>query len=82
MTGALIRRLGKLETAAGVRLVLPAIFVSFVAADGTEPSCDKATVNGKAWHREPGEADDAFRSRVAAEARPLGAGCGVVAFLR
>jgi hypothetical protein len=64
MTGALIRRLGKLETAAGIRLVLPTIFVTFIAADGTDPLWDKAIVNGKVWHRDPDEAYDAFRSRA------------------
>jgi hypothetical protein len=81
MTGPLGRRLARLETAAGVGLVLPVIFVTFVAPDGTEPPCDTATVNGKVWHREVGEADDAFRSRVAVEARPARPGWGVMVFL-
>ena len=55
----------RLETAAGVGLVLPTIFVTFVAPGGTKPPCDTATVNGKVWHREAGEGNDAFRSRVA-----------------
>lgn len=82
MTGPLGRRLARLETAAGVDLVLRVIFVTFVAPDCTEPPCDTATVNGKVWHREAGEADDTFRSRVAAEAKPFGPGCAVEAVLR
>jgi hypothetical protein len=57
MTGALSRRVARLETAAGVGRVLPVIFVRFVAPDGTEPPCDTATVNGKTWRREAGEAE-------------------------
>jgi hypothetical protein len=49
--------------------VLPVIFVCFVAPDGTEPPCDTAAANGKVWRREPDETEEAFRSRVAAEAR-------------
>jgi voltage-gated potassium channel Kch len=80
-TGALIRRLGKLETTAGVGLVMPTIFVSFVAPDGSERRCDTATVDGIVWHRQPGEAEDAFHSRVAAEAKPLRANRAVIAFI-
>jgi hypothetical protein len=82
MMGPLGRRLARLEAAAGVGLVLPVIFVSFVAPDGTEPPATTATVNGKVWHRKAGEADDAFRSRVAVEARPARPDCGAVAILR
>jgi hypothetical protein len=81
MTRLLERRLVRLETAAGVGLVLPVIFVTFVAPGGTEPPCDTATVNGKVWHREVGEGNDASRSRVAVEAKPARPGCGVVALL-
>jgi hypothetical protein len=73
---------GAAETAAGVGLVMPVIFVHFAAADGTEPPFDKATVNGKVWHRAPGEEPDTFRERLAGEARPIRRGCGVVAILK
>jgi hypothetical protein len=82
MMGPLDRRLARLETAAGVGMVLPVIFVSFVAPDGTKRLCDTPTVNGKVWHREAGEPDDTFRSRVAVEARPARPGCGIVAVLK
>jgi hypothetical protein len=79
--GPLDRRLVRLETAAGVGLVLPVIFVCFVAPDGTEPPCDTAAVKGKVWRREPDEPQEAFRSRVASEAKPFRPGCGTVVFL-
>lgn len=136
MTG-IERRLTRLETAAGVGMVLPGIFVRFVAPGGGKRPATRLRSNGKLWRRDPGDplpqgegedlgvlirpsacgaaaavclgcrrlaveachrfrdllwvrllhhapgkpgivAGDAFRSRVAAEARP---GCGVVALL-
>jgi hypothetical protein len=47
----------------------------------TKPPYNTAAVNGRTWHRKASEADDAFRSRVAVEARPAWPDCGVVALL-
>jgi hypothetical protein len=55
------------------------IFISLVPAERDLPAT--ATVGGRVWHREPDEPTDAFMGRVAAEARPMRPGGGVIAFL-
>jgi hypothetical protein len=77
MTG-IERRLIKLETASAHTARMPVIFVSF--RPGPELPAT-AAVDGRVWHREPDELEEAFLARVAAEARPVRPGCGVVAFL-
>ena len=62
-------------------MVLPVIFVSFVEPDGTEPPCEKGTVNGKGWRRQKGEAEKAFLKRVAAEVQTRRTDCMALAFL-
>jgi hypothetical protein len=69
MTGPLGRRVTRLETAAGVGLMLP-----------VEP-CDTATAYGRVWEREPDEPQEAFLGRVADEAKSIRANCSVVVFL-
>jgi hypothetical protein len=83
MTGGILsRRLARLEASAGIGLgALPLVFVRFVRPDRNDPPAISATVNGQVWRRAPGGAEESFRGRVEAEARPLRPGCGVVAFL-
>jgi hypothetical protein len=79
--GPFERRLTRLEAEAGIGKDLPTIFVTFASPDGTDPPASIATGNGCIWHREPGEATDAFLERVGGEARPMQPGCVVVVFL-
>jgi hypothetical protein len=74
------RRLTRLE-AASVGPGSVVIFVSFVPSPDLHAT---ATVDGRVWHREPHELEEAFQSRVAAEARRARAPQGnwvLVAFL-
>jgi hypothetical protein len=74
------RRLVKLEAASVLTVQTLVVFVSFVPSERALPAT--ATVDGRVWHREPDELEEAFLARVAAEARLARSGCGaVVAFL-
>lgn len=64
---ALQRRLGRLETMTGIGVGSPMIFVSF-GADDPMRRILSATTGGHEYHRAEDEADDAFCSRVIAEA--------------
>jgi hypothetical protein len=75
------RRLTKLEAASGHTAQTVVVFVSFVPGPDLH---DTATVDGRVWHREPNDLEEAFQSRVAAEARRARARQGnwvLVAFL-
>ena len=73
------RRLAKLEAASAHTVRMPVVFICLVPAERAMPAT--ATVGGRVWHREPDEPTDAFMGRVAAEARPMRPGGGVIAFL-
>jgi hypothetical protein len=60
------RRLTKLEAASGHTAPTVVVFVSFLPGPDLH---DTATVDGRVWHREPDELEEAFQSRVAREAR-------------
>ena len=79
MTG-LERRLSKLEAVSVLSARAPVLFVSF-QGPGEPDLPATATVDGRVWHRGPDESPDAFQSRVAAEARPVRPGYGVLVFL-
>lgn len=81
MSKPLERRLARLEAAPGVVAEMPMIFVSFLSPCGTETPVATATVDGRVWHREPGEAEQAFCDRVGAEVRGARPGCLTLAFL-
>jgi hypothetical protein len=73
------RRLAKLETASAHTVRMPVIFICLQPSERAMPAT--ATVGDRMWHREPDEPTDAFMGRVAAEARPMRPGGGVIAFL-
>ena len=79
MIGSLDRRLARLEAASGVDTNFPVIFVSFQGTDGCEPQ--KATLDGRVWHRALDETGEAFQARVAFEAGSPDQPWGVVVFL-
>lgn len=79
MTRLLERRLERLEAVAVavVGIQMPAIFVSFVSPDGAETSAVTATVDGRVWHREPDELEEAFCKRVRVEATSNDLNCSM-----
>lgn len=78
---ALERRLARMEARAGIGTAWPVIFVGFVNPDGTHPPIASVTVRDRVWRREPGEAGEAFRERVGAEARLVQPNDVIVGFL-
>jgi hypothetical protein len=73
------RRLVKLEAASVLTEQTLVVFVSFVPSERALPA--SGAVDGRVWHREPDELEEAFLGRVASEAGPARPGCGAVAFL-
>jgi hypothetical protein len=73
------RRLARMEARSGIGMRPPVVFICLVPSERATPAT--ATVGGHVWHREPDELEEAFRTRVAAEARLARPGCAVLAFL-
>ena len=69
------RRLTKLEAASGHTAQTMVVFISLVPGPDLPAT---ATVDGRVWHREPDEPEEAFLARVAAEAGPARPGNGAV----
>ena len=79
MTG-IARRLARLEAASDNAARMPVVFITLVPTERASPAT--ATAGHRVWHREPGELEETFVARVAAEARLARSGNDVlVAFL-
>ena len=61
------KRLSKLEAASGHTARMPVIFITLVPLERELPVT--ATVDGRVWHREPDEPEEAFLGCVVTEAR-------------
>jgi hypothetical protein len=54
--------------------------LTILGTSANDPPTVSATVNGRVWHRAPGELEEAFLERVSAEARCIRPGV-VLGFL-